>query len=182
MAAPELVPFGHHAPFADERARTAKGLCIGHPALQWLCHSQNGHHRCLYAVEKTRGATQLTDGSETNGTLFGMLISLTLVSGLVDALSYLGLGHVFTANMTGNVVLLGFAAAGAPGFSVVASLTSIGSFLLGAICAGRTSLRLASRRNWLLSAMAIEGVFAGGAAVVSAANSGAVGSGWARLG
>src|ERR1700730_4794254 len=121
-------------------------------------------------------------GPEQSSMLLGTLMVLTVVSGLVDAVSYLGLGHVFTANMTGNVVLLGFAAAGAPGFSVFASLTSIGSFLLGAICAGRTSLRLASRRNWLLSAMAIEGVFAGGAAVVSAANSGVVGSGWARLG
>jgi hypothetical protein len=37
------------------------------------------------------------------------LLVLTLVTGLVDAVSYLGLGHVFTANMTGNVVLLGFA-------------------------------------------------------------------------
>jgi uncharacterized membrane protein YoaK (UPF0700 family) len=40
------------------------------------------------------------------------LMALTAVSGLVDAVSYLGLGHVFTANMTGNVVVLGFAAAG----------------------------------------------------------------------
>ena len=48
-----------------------------------------------------------------------MLLGLTVVSGLIDAVSYLGLGHVFTANMTGNVVVLGFAAAGAPGFSVV---------------------------------------------------------------
>ena len=39
------------------------------------------------------------------------LLVLTAVSGTVDAVSYLGLGHVFTANMTGNVVLLAFAAA-----------------------------------------------------------------------
>jgi uncharacterized membrane protein YoaK (UPF0700 family) len=38
--------------------------------------------------------------------------------GLVDAISVLGLGKVFTANMTGNIVFLGFAAAGAPGFTV----------------------------------------------------------------
>ena len=38
-----------------------------------------------------------------------------LVTGLVDAFSYLVLGHVFVANMTGNVVFLGFAIAGAPG-------------------------------------------------------------------
>jgi uncharacterized membrane protein YoaK (UPF0700 family) len=49
------------------------------------------------------------------------LAALTVVSGFVDAVSFLGLGHVFTANMTGNVVLIGFAAAGAPGFSMAAS-------------------------------------------------------------
>lgn len=69
--------------------------------------------------------------------LLGVLTVLTAVSGLVDAVSYLGLGHVFAANMTGNVVVLGFAAAGAPGFSMVATATSIGSFLVGAVVAGR---------------------------------------------
>jgi Protein of unknown function (DUF1275) len=39
---------------------------------------------------------------------------LTVVTGLVDAFSYLVLGHVFVANMTGNVVFLGFALAGPP--------------------------------------------------------------------
>jgi uncharacterized membrane protein YoaK (UPF0700 family) len=42
------------------------------------------------------------------------LVVLTLVSGLVDAVCYLGLGRVFTANMTGNVVVLGFAASVTP--------------------------------------------------------------------
>ena len=41
-----------------------------------------------------------------------VLVGLTAVTGLVDAVSYLALGHVFTANMTGNVVFLGFALAG----------------------------------------------------------------------
>jgi Protein of unknown function (DUF1275) len=40
---------------------------------------------------------------------------LTVVTGLVDAACYLGLGRVFTANMTGNVVLLAFGAAGRRG-------------------------------------------------------------------
>ena len=79
--------------------------------------------------------------------LLGTLIGLTVISGLVDAVSYLGLGHVFTANMTGNVVLLGFAAAGASGFSAAACLTSLGSFLLGAAAAGRAARRLTSRRE-----------------------------------
>lgn len=38
------------------------------------------------------------------------LLTLTVVSGLVDAVSYLVLSRVFVANMTGNVVFLGFAA------------------------------------------------------------------------
>jgi uncharacterized membrane protein YoaK (UPF0700 family) len=111
--------------------------------------------------------------------LLGTLMVLTVVSGLVDAVSYLGLGHVFTANMTGNVVLLGFAAAGAPGFSIPASLASLGSFLVGAAGAGRLTLHIGSRRRWLLTAMAIEGVLAGGAAVVASSTS-TIGSGWPR--
>ena len=42
------------------------------------------------------------------------LLGLTTVTGVVDAVSFLGLGHIFTANMTGNIVLLGFALAGVP--------------------------------------------------------------------
>jgi uncharacterized membrane protein YoaK (UPF0700 family) len=76
--------------------------------------------------------------------LLATLLVLTMVSGLVDAVSYLGLGHVFTANMTGNVVLLGFAAAGASGFSAPACLTSLGSFLVGAAAAGR----IARQERW----------------------------------
>jgi uncharacterized membrane protein YoaK (UPF0700 family) len=44
------------------------------------------------------------------------LLVLTLTTAIVDAVSYLGLGHVFTANMTGNIVFLGFGIAGSGGF------------------------------------------------------------------
>src|SRR5438552_18261790 len=60
------------------------------------------------------------------------LIALTFTTGLIDAVSYLGLGRVFTANMTGNVVLLGFGIAGAGGLPVLAPVLSLVSFLLGA--------------------------------------------------
>ena len=53
-----------------------------------------------------------------HGPLPPLLVSMTLVTGLVDAFSYLLLGHVFVANMTGNIAFLGFALAGAPGFSI----------------------------------------------------------------
>jgi len=57
------------------------------------------------------------------------LLVLTFTTGVVDAVSYLGLGHVFTANMTGNIVFLGFGIAGRGGLPVVAPLVSLGSFL-----------------------------------------------------
>ena len=56
-------------------------------------------------------------GSDRFGPLPPLFIAMTLVTGLVDAFSYLVLGHVFVANMTGNLVFLGFAVAGAHGFS-----------------------------------------------------------------
>jgi uncharacterized membrane protein YoaK (UPF0700 family) len=69
------------------------------------------------------------------------LLSLTAVTGLVDAVSFLGLGHVFTANMTGNVVFIGFAAAGAQGLSAARSLAALGAFLVGAVFGGCIATR-----------------------------------------
>src|ERR1700738_2672506 len=59
-----------------------------------------------------------------------ILLVMTGTTGLVDAVSYLGLGRVFTANMTGNVVFLGFAAVGVKGLSVARSLVSLAAFLV----------------------------------------------------
>jgi uncharacterized membrane protein YoaK (UPF0700 family) len=99
--------------------------------------------------------------------LLAALLALTVVSGLVDAVSYLGLGHVFTANMTGNVVVLGFAAAGAPGFSISATLTSLGVFLVGAATAGRVGRRITGRGRLLITAMAAEAILVGAAALIT---------------
>jgi uncharacterized membrane protein YoaK (UPF0700 family)/predicted GNAT family acetyltransferase len=109
------------------------------------------------------------------------LVALTLVSGLVDAVCYLGLGRVFTANMTGNIVVLGFAAAGAPGFSVPATLTSLAVFLVGATASSRMAGRISEgrRSRLLLTAMATETVFVGAGAVVAFWVP-AVGHGWPR--
>src|SRR6185437_8339890 len=49
------------------------------------------------------------------GPLRGLLLTLTVVTGVVDAVSILALGRVFVANMTGNVVFAAFALVGAPG-------------------------------------------------------------------
>jgi uncharacterized membrane protein YoaK (UPF0700 family) len=73
-------------------------------------------------------------------TVESILLLLTVVTGLVDAVSFLALGRVFTANMTGNIVLLGFAVAGTPGLSIKRSCTALFAFLGGASIGGRMSL------------------------------------------
>ncbi len=87
-----------------------------------------------------------------------LLLLLSATTGLVDAASVLGLGKVFTANMTGNVVFLGFAAAGVPGFAWPSFIVAIAAFLLGALIAGRTGKAFAGRsqRRWLMIAAMIE--------------------------
>src|SRR5215470_7491852 len=87
-----------------------------------------------------------------NGPLPLLLILLTIVTGLVDAVSYLALGHVFVANMTGNVVFLGFAVADAEDFSVPASLTAIAAFLFGALAGGRLAGWYGTHRGRLFAA------------------------------
>jgi uncharacterized membrane protein YoaK (UPF0700 family) len=108
------------------------------------------------------------------GPLPELLLTLTLVTGLVDAVSILALGRVFVANMTGNVVFAGFAITGAPGFSLGASLFALGGFLVGAALGGRMTakvghdhalhLRIATVSEFALVAVAL---------IVAAASGGA---------
>ena len=83
---------------------------------------------------------------------------LTVTTGLVDAVSVLGLGRVFTANMTGNVVFLGFAVVGIPGFSVACVVVSLVGFVVGAMLGGRLGVAMAgvARRRWLLTVAVVE--------------------------
>jgi uncharacterized membrane protein YoaK (UPF0700 family) len=98
------------------------------------------------------------------------LLALTFSTGTVDAVSYLGLGHVFTANMTGNVVLLGFGIARAGGLPIVAPIVSMATFLLGSGVGGAMARRLAHRHaTHVASALGIEAVLLLCATVVAAA-------------
>jgi len=65
-----------------------------------------------------------------------VLLAMTAVSGIVDAVSFIALGHVFTANMTGNIVFLGFAIGGVAGLSVWRSLLALAFFMSGAVLGG----------------------------------------------
>ena len=94
----------------------------------------------------------MTTADRPHGPLPVLLICLTVVTGLVDAFSYLRLGHVFVANMTGNVVFLGFALAGVGEISILASLLAVLAFALGAALGGRWAAGRAVHRGHLLSA------------------------------
>ncbi|MGW6204070.1 YoaK family protein [Streptomyces sp. NPDC055089] len=102
-------------------------------------------------------ATLVPDMNDRHGPLPPLMLALTVVTGLVDAVSYLELGRVFVANMTGNVVFAGFAFAGAPGFSLVASFVALGGFVAGAVTGGRFVHRShAHRGRMLLHALCAE--------------------------
>jgi uncharacterized membrane protein YoaK (UPF0700 family) len=107
------------------------------------------------------------------------LAALTLVSGFLDAVSFLGLGHVFVANMTGNVVLLGFALAGAAGFSTGAALCALGGFLVGGVVGGRIAHRMPPHRSVMIATTTAESALTVAATVIAAWVP-AVGSGWPR--
>jgi uncharacterized membrane protein YoaK (UPF0700 family) len=97
------------------------------------------------------------------------MVTLSLTTGLIDAVSVLGLGRVFTANMTGNIVFLGLAAAGARGFVPSLYIVAILSFMTGALVAGRVG-RAEARlpfAAWLVTSAALEALLLGTAAWVA---------------
>jgi uncharacterized membrane protein YoaK (UPF0700 family) len=91
-------------------------------------------------------------GTKEQGPLPPLLLTLTVVTGVVDAVSILQLGRVFVGNMTGNVVFSAFAVVGAPGFSLSASLAALAGFLVGALIGGSLTTRLGHDRGLLLRA------------------------------
>lgn len=98
------------------------------------------------------------------------LLALTFTTGLVDAVSYLALGHVFAANMTGNIVLLGFGIAGSRGLPVVAPVISLVAFLLGGGAGGVLVRRVGEHHPSLVAgALGTEATLIAIAAVVAAA-------------
>lgn len=105
-----------------------------------------------------------------HGPLPVLLLLLTLNTGVVDAVSILSLGRVFVANMTGNVVFVGFAIAGAPGFALSASLWALAGFVAGAYLGGRLTRRISGHRGRLFQvAVLIETGLLGVSLIVSIA-------------
>jgi uncharacterized membrane protein YoaK (UPF0700 family) len=101
-----------------------------------------------------------------------VLLGMTATTGIVDAVTLLASGRVFTANMTGNVLVLGFALAGARGFSIPRSSMAWIAFLVGAAAGGRLATRATSRplHYWTSGAFCIDGFLLVGAGLVSLAS------------
>lgn len=85
------------------------------------------------------------------------LLLLTFATGLVDAVSVLALGHVFVANMTGNVIFLGFWFVPHSGVDLMAAVVAFAGFLCGTVLGGRFARHLDHEtRQWLTVALATE--------------------------
>ncbi len=65
------------------------------------------------------------------------LLLLTASTGAIDAVSYLSLDKVFTGNMTGNVLFLGFALMGVAGIPFLNNAIALLGFVIGSILSGR---------------------------------------------
>jgi uncharacterized membrane protein YoaK (UPF0700 family) len=88
------------------------------------------------------------------------LLALTWAAGNMDAISYLGLGHVFTAMMTGNTVLLGLALAQGEVWAVLRSILALVAFAAGAVVGALIVERDGGREEWspaVTRALALEG-------------------------
>ncbi|MEU9123018.1 YoaK family protein [Streptomyces sp. NPDC048506] len=96
------------------------------------------------------------------------MVGLTVATGILDAVSFLALGQVFTATQTGNLLFLGFGIAGQGGLSVVATVVSLGAFAAGAALGARLESTLARhRQQWFPQALAAEAVLLAAAAVAA---------------
>ncbi|MCX5210360.1 DUF1275 domain-containing protein [Kitasatospora sp. NBC_00240] len=100
--------------------------------------------------------------------LDAVLIVLTLTTGVIEAVSLLALGHVFTALMTGNMLFLAFGLAGGPGLSVTASAVSLGAFAVGNLAGALLETRVEARRHrWFVAGLVAEALLLGGAGLAA---------------
>jgi uncharacterized membrane protein YoaK (UPF0700 family) len=78
-----------------------------------------------------------------------LLVALTVASGAVDAISYFGLGKVFSAFMTGNIVFLSFGVTHIEGPDLIAVIVALSLFTAGAYLGLRfTTLRCDESGVW----------------------------------
>ncbi|HEY0228515.1 MAG TPA: YoaK family protein [Mycobacterium sp.] len=85
------------------------------------------------------------------------LLLLTFATGLADAISVLVLGHVFVANMTGNVIFLGFWLAPRTNIDLTAVAVALPVFVTTTILSGRLTRYFGARtRPWIAIVLSTE--------------------------
>src|ERR1700761_7942242 len=85
------------------------------------------------------------------------LLLLTFATGLADSISILVLGHVFVANMTGNVIFLGFWLAPKTSIDLTAVVVALPTFVCTTVLSGRLSRHFGERtRPWITTVLATE--------------------------
>ncbi|MGD1111504.1 MAG: YoaK family protein [Mycobacterium sp.] len=89
--------------------------------------------------------------------LTAALLLLTFATGLADSISILILGHVFVANMTGNVIFLGFWLAPETSIDLTAVVVALPTFVCTTILSGRLVRHFGERtRLWITIVLATE--------------------------
>ncbi|WP_372405005.1 YoaK family protein [Streptomyces luteireticuli] len=106
-----------------------------------------------------------------------MIVLLTVTGGMLDAISFLGLGQVFVGMMTGNVIAFGFALGGAPHFTELGPLLALIGFGAGVASTARVVRRhqVAGRAGWFTAVLALEITLLLAAALISTAPGAAAG-------
>jgi uncharacterized membrane protein YoaK (UPF0700 family) len=112
-----------------------------------------GHHSpTTFDAAQNATVVQDTEAKTTgNGQKLrdSLLIALTVASGAVDAISYFGLGKIFSAFMTGNIVFLGFGIAEIEGPDVIPVIFALAMFAAGAYLGLRiTGMRAPESGSW----------------------------------
>ena len=139
-----------------------------------LCAAQMDRSGRSSGIADTSASLGRLVADPAHGPLPALMLVLTFLTGVVDAVSILTLGRVFVANMTGNVAFVGFIIGGATGFSLSATLSALGAFLVGAALGGAVAGgRLGSHRGRLLAVVAGGELVLVLAALVAAAVAGA---------
>ncbi|MFE2142735.1 YoaK family protein [Streptomyces sp. NPDC059456] len=86
-----------------------------------------------------------------------LMVALTVVTGMIEAVSLLALGPVFTAMQTGNVLFLAFGAARQASLPALAPAVSLAGFAAGAVCGARLEAFSEARgRRWFVIGLTIE--------------------------
>lgn len=102
-------------------------------------------------------AAGVTVSPVSNRLTVSALLLLTFATGVVDAISVLVLGHVFVANMTGNIIFLGFWFVPRAGVDLTAAIIAFVGFLAGTVIGGRMTRHLgAHTRRWLTTSLGME--------------------------